>query len=95
MSIVTAWFHLRDYIITTSHKYVSNPRLATADMLRLQHLFLGCIYALFLLQPTLAFYLPGTAPHDYAAGDPVHLFVNALTPMLSGKDDAKLVCPFA
>ena len=38
-----------------------------------------------------AFYLPGSAPHNYQEGDQVDLFVNALTPMLSGKDDAKLV----
>lgn len=28
-----------------------------------------------------AFYLPGAAPHDYYEGEPVSLFVNALTPM--------------
>lgn len=39
-----------------------------------------------------AFYLPGAAPHDYQAGAQVDLFVNALTPMLLGKDDSKLVC---
>ena len=39
-----------------------------------------------------SFYLPGAAPHDYATGDQVNLFVNALTPMLSGTNDAKLVC---
>lgn len=38
-----------------------------------------------------AFYLPGAAPHDYTLGDQVNVFVNALTPMLQGKDDAKLV----
>ncbi len=38
-----------------------------------------------------AFYLPGAAPHDYHRGDQVDLFVNALTPMLAGYDDAKLV----
>ena len=38
-----------------------------------------------------AFYLPGAAPHDYVLGDQVNVFVNALTPMLLGKDDAKLV----
>ncbi|EIN11685.1 endosomal P24A protein [Punctularia strigosozonata HHB-11173 SS5] len=37
-----------------------------------------------------AFYLPGAAPHDYAKGEQVDVLVNALTPMLSGKDDAKL-----
>ncbi|KAI0266681.1 Nonaspanin TM9SF [Gloeopeniophorella convolvens] len=37
-----------------------------------------------------AFYLPGAAPHDYAKGDEVDLFVNALTPMLAGTDNAKL-----
>jgi transmembrane 9 superfamily protein 2/4 len=38
-----------------------------------------------------AFYLPGAAPHNYAKGERVDLFVNALTPMLPGTDDAKLV----
>ncbi|THV02328.1 endosomal P24A protein [Dendrothele bispora CBS 962.96] len=37
-----------------------------------------------------AFYLPGAAPHNYAQGDKIELYVNTLTPMLSGKDDAKL-----
>ncbi|KAG7449497.1 uncharacterized protein BT62DRAFT_985108 [Guyanagaster necrorhizus] len=37
-----------------------------------------------------AFYLPGAAPHDYHRGERVDLFVNALTPMLAGNDDAKL-----
>jgi transmembrane 9 superfamily member 2/4 len=41
--------------------------------------------------PIQAFYLPGAAPHDYREGEKVDLFVNALTPMLSGADDAKLV----
>ena len=41
--------------------------------------------------PVHAFYLPGAAPHDYEEGEKVNLFVNALTPMLSGSDDAKLV----
>lgn len=40
-----------------------------------------------------AFYLPGTAPHDYKEGEPVKLFVNALTPMLAGNDTAKIVGP--
>ncbi|KAF8829200.1 hypothetical protein HHX47_DHR3000931 [Lentinula edodes] len=38
-----------------------------------------------------AFYLPGAAPRNYAQGEQVDLFVNALTPMISGKDDAKLI----
>jgi transmembrane 9 superfamily member 2/4 len=38
-----------------------------------------------------AFYLPGAAPNDYHEGDRVELFVNALTPMLAGSSDAKLV----
>jgi transmembrane 9 superfamily protein 2/4 len=41
--------------------------------------------------PVYSFYLPGAAPHDYREGEKVELFVNALTPMLSGSDDAKLV----
>lgn len=38
-----------------------------------------------------AFYLPGAAPHDYRQGEPVYLYVNALTPMLAGYDNAKIV----
>lgn len=41
-----------------------------------------------------AFYLPGAAPHDYKEGEKVDLFVNALTPMLSGSDDAKLASTY-
>ncbi|KAI9569682.1 hypothetical protein HD554DRAFT_501848 [Boletus coccyginus] len=37
-----------------------------------------------------AFYLPGAAPRNFEQGEQVDLFVNALTPMLSGKDDSKL-----
>lgn len=48
--------------------------------------------ALSLALSSNAFYLPGAAPRNYAKGDQVDLFVNALTPMLSGKEDAKLVC---
>jgi transmembrane 9 superfamily member 2/4 len=39
-----------------------------------------------------AFYLPGAAPHDYHEGDSVQLLVNALTPMLAGYSNAKIVC---
>jgi transmembrane 9 superfamily protein 2/4 len=33
--------------------------------------------------PAAAFYLPGSAPHDYAPGDAVDVFVNSLTPTLN------------
>jgi transmembrane 9 superfamily member 2/4 len=49
------------------------------------------VVALLLPICTQAFYLPGAAPHDYVLGQKVNLFVNALTPMLMSKDDAKLV----
>jgi hypothetical protein len=42
-----------------------------------------------------AFYLPGAAPHNYIEGEKVDLFVNALTPMLSGARSAKIVCIFS
>jgi transmembrane 9 superfamily member 2/4 len=45
--------------------------------------------------PVHAFYLPGAAPHDYRVAEKVDLFVNALTPMLSGSDDAKLVSTYS
>ena len=38
-----------------------------------------------------AFYLPGAAPHDFEASEPVALYVNALTPMIGTADNAKLV----
>ncbi|TXT13315.1 hypothetical protein VHUM_00682 [Vanrija humicola] len=34
------------------------------------------------LSPVSAFYLPGSAPHDYKQGDKVDVFVNSLSPML-------------
>ncbi|CCM01117.1 uncharacterized protein FIBRA_03165 [Fibroporia radiculosa] len=43
-----------------------------------------------LLSTAQAFYLPGAAPHDYTEGEVVELYVNALTPMLGGYDNAKL-----
>ncbi|PPQ98606.1 hypothetical protein CVT24_003939 [Panaeolus cyanescens] len=46
---------------------------------------------IFLALPTVnAFYLPGAAPRNYVEGEQVDLFVNALTPMLSGSNGAKL-----
>jgi len=49
--------------------------------------------ALLALIPSVAhaFYLPGAAPHNYEQGDPVNVYVNALTPMLTSGDDSKLV----
>ena len=46
---------------------------------------------LALLSTADAFYLPGAAPHDYKKGEQVGLLVNALTPMIAGYDNAKLV----
>ncbi|TFK21965.1 endosomal P24A protein [Coprinopsis marcescibilis] len=40
--------------------------------------------AVLLLPAANAFYLPGAAPRDYVQGEKVDLFVNALTPMLTG-----------
>ena len=48
-------------------------------------------HLLFLIPCIQAFYLPGAAPHSYVEGEKVQLYVNALTPMLSGSSDAKLV----
>ncbi|EIW83085.1 hypothetical protein CONPUDRAFT_121466 [Coniophora puteana RWD-64-598 SS2] len=36
------------------------------------------------------FYLPGAAPHNFGPGEPVNVYVNTLTPILAGKDDAKV-----
>lgn len=44
---------------------------------------------LLITKPSSAFYLPGVAPTDYAAGDKVPLNVNHLTPSLS-KEDQRL-----
>ncbi len=52
---------------------------------------LACVGAALLASSANAFYLPGAAPHNYHRGEKVELFVNALTPMLAGKEDAKLV----
>ena len=53
-------------------------------------LYLTC--AVFsLVSCAHAFYLPGAAPHDYHEGDEVNLLVNALTPMLAGSGNAKIV----
>ena len=51
------------------------------------------VVAGYLLLPSVcAFYLPGAAPRDYRRDEQVDLFVNALTPMLGGKDsNGKLV----
>lgn len=57
----------------------------------LQWFLLGTLFQSFLPLLSNAFYLPGAAPHDYHEGEEVKLFVNALTPMLAGTDNAKLV----
>jgi hypothetical protein len=51
----------------------------------------AALAGLSLAQAIHAFYLPGAAPRDYASGERVDLLVNALTPMLAGTDDSKLV----
>lgn len=51
---------------------------------------LGSILLLPVLSAS-AFYLPGAAPRNFEKGEQVDLFVNALTPMLTGKDESKLV----
>ncbi|OJA11697.1 hypothetical protein AZE42_02099 [Rhizopogon vesiculosus] len=51
---------------------------------------LGGVLLACLPSATNAFYLPGAAPHNYEQGDPVNVYVNALTPMLTGSDDSKL-----
>lgn len=53
----------------------------------------GLVSAILLCSsflPIQAFYLPGAAPHNYAKGDKVELFVNALTPMRSTNDKVVL-----
>lgn len=59
------------------------------------HFVSGTVLVALLVSslPAHAFYLPGAAPHDYREGEKVDLFVNALTPMPSTSDDAKLVSP--
>lgn len=54
------------------------------------HFLLGSILLLPVVSVS-AFYLPGAAPHNFEQGEGVDLFVNALTPMLSGNGDSKLV----
>jgi transmembrane 9 superfamily protein 2/4 len=55
---------------------------------------LGSVLLALLPSATNAFYLPGAAPHNYVQGDPVDVYVNALTPILAGSDNSKLVCVF-
>lgn len=52
---------------------------------------LAIIGAVLLAFSANAFYLPGAAPHNYHRKEKVELFVNALTPMLAGREHAKLV----
>ncbi|CAK5281733.1 unnamed protein product [Mycena citricolor] len=59
------------------------PRLRPA-------LSVSSLLLLSLVPTTFGFYLPGAAPHSFVSGEQVPLFVNALTPMLTGKDNAKL-----
>ncbi|KAG1751581.1 uncharacterized protein EDB91DRAFT_1243827 [Suillus paluster] len=51
---------------------------------------LGSALLVFLPSVSNAFYLPGAAPHNYKQSDPVNVYVNALTPMLTGTDNSKL-----
>ncbi|RXW24988.1 hypothetical protein EST38_g874 [Candolleomyces aberdarensis] len=53
-------------------------------------LYVTAIAGIVLAPAIHAFYLPGAAPRNYADGEQVDLFVNALTPMLAGTDDSKL-----
>ena len=57
---------------------------------------IGFVFWLSCLPYIHAFYLPGAAPHNYMEGQKVDLFVNALTPMLSGtgNGNAKIVGAF-
>lgn len=65
-------------------------KLLSTIMLRPHH-FLSAALVTLLPICTHAFYLPGAAPRDYKRGEQVSLLVNALTPMLSGHEDSKLV----
>ncbi|KAF8199832.1 Nonaspanin TM9SF [Mycena galopus ATCC 62051] len=51
---------------------------------------MALIHTLLFAATARAFYLPGAAPHNFILGEQVPLFVNALTPMLPGSDNAKL-----
>ncbi|KAF8734986.1 hypothetical protein AX14_003000 [Amanita brunnescens Koide BX004] len=51
---------------------------------------LAIIGAALLASLANAFYLPGAAPRNYHRGEKVELFVNALTPMLAGKENPTL-----
>jgi hypothetical protein len=56
---------------------------------------LAAAFWLSCLPYIYAFYLPGAAPRNYIEGEKVDLFVNALTPMLSGAKSAKIVCTYS
>jgi len=56
---------------------------------------LSCLLALFLLvNASMAFYLPGVAPHNYKKGDQVPLYVNSLTPIVSPNSQLKSVISY-
>lgn len=57
------------------------------------HGFLTIVFTI-LASNASAFYLPGSAPKDYAEGDPVPLLVNALTPQLSQHSKLKSVLSY-
>ncbi|KAI0630278.1 Nonaspanin [Trametes polyzona] len=61
-----------------------------APVSRAGHFGLLTAFSLSLLSSVQAFYLPGAAPRNYHEGEQVELFVNALTPMIAGNDNAKL-----
>ncbi|KAG2180015.1 hypothetical protein INT43_003802 [Umbelopsis isabellina] len=59
------------------------------------HGWLSCLLALFLLvNASVAFYLPGVAPHNYKKGDQVPLYVNSLTPIVSSNSQLKSVISY-
>lgn len=71
-------------------QHLQQPAPVLSNMKDCQSFLLGAILLLPVVSVS-AFYLPGAAPRNFEQGEQVDLFVNALTPMLSGKDDSKLV----
>ena len=75
---------------------LSTPLNSRLNRFSTSHIMSGFVLAaafwLSCIPYIYAFYLPGAAPRNYIEGEKVDLFVNALTPMLSGAKSAKIVC---
>jgi hypothetical protein len=84
-SVVSLWYTY------TVLRHAQHPEALFSFMRGTSSYFLGSALCALLPSTVNAFYLPGAAPHNYVQHDPVDVYVNALTPMLAGSDNSKLV----